>query len=173
MFGVNLSLAWKGFDFSMLWQGAGLYDINLKGSPDLTFPFYAGNTPITAMLNDSYVPQVDPENQWVPANTDARWPIYRTDNANRASTSYAASDFWLINGAYVRLKTVELGYTIPQEITGRVNIERCKVYVSGYNLLTYSALDFLDPEADTKPARTFGDYYPPVGTYNVGLLVQF
>jgi TonB-linked SusC/RagA family outer membrane protein len=173
MFGVNLSAAWKGFDFSMLWQGAGLYDINLKSSPDLTFPFYAGNTPNTAMLNDSYVPVADPENQWVPANTDARWPIYRTDNANRASPSYAASDFWLINGSYVRLKSVELGYTIPQKITQRVNLEKCKLYVSGYNLLTFSALDFLDPEADTSPARTFGDYYPPVGTYNLGLMIQF
>lgn len=173
MFGINMSLIWKGFDFSMLWQGAGLYDINLKGSPDLTFPFYAGNTPITAMLHDSYVPQVDPENQWVPANTNARWPIYRTDNANRASPSYAASDFWLINGSYIRLKSIELGYTIPQQITERVKIERCKIYVSGYNVLTYAALDFLDPEADTKPARTFGDYYPPVGTYNMGLLIQF
>lgn len=172
-YGVNLSLAWKGINFGMLWQGAGAYDFNLRRSPDLTLPFYAGNTPTTAMYYDSYVPAVSGENQWVPANTSARWPIYRTDNYNRSHSSFKNSDFWLINGAYVRLKSIELGYTIPENITERAGIERCKIYVSGYNLLTFSQLDFLDPEADTSPSRVFGLYYPPVGTYNMGVVVQF
>jgi TonB-linked SusC/RagA family outer membrane protein len=170
-FGVNLSLAWKGFDLSMLWQGAGLYDINLRSSPDLAQPFYAANTPQTAMLTDSYVPVH--EKQWLPVNTNARWPLYRTDNYNRSHVSYSASDFWLINGSYMRLKNAELGYTIPRRITQKAKIDRCKIYVSGSNLLTFSALKFMDPEIDTSPARTLGDYYPPVGTYNAGLLIQF
>lgn len=173
MYGINLSAAWKGINFSMLWQGAGLYDLNLRRSPDMTLPFYAGNTPITAMLHDSYVPVTEAENQWLPPNTDARWPRYRTDNYNRSHSSYAFSDFWLINGSYIRLKTVELGYTLPQNITQRVGIESCKIYVSGFNLLTFSALDFMDPEIDTSPSRLFGLYYPPVGTYNMGLSLQF
>ncbi|MFC5410279.1 SusC/RagA family TonB-linked outer membrane protein [Larkinella bovis] len=170
-FGVNLSVAWKGFDFSMLWQGAGLYDINLRSSPDLSQPFYAANTPLTDMLTDSYVPVM--ENQWLPVNTSARWPLYRTDNYNRSHVSYSASDFWLINGSYMRLKNAELGYTIPRHITQKIKVDRCKVYLSGSNLLTFSALKFMDPEIDTSPARTLGDYYPPVGTYNAGLLIQF
>ena len=139
----------------------------------MTLPFYAGNTPITAMLHDSYVPVTEAENQWLPPNTDARWPRYRTDNYNRSHSSYSFSDFWLINGSYIRLKTVELGYTLPQNITQRVGIESCKIYVSGFNLLTFSALDFMDPEIDTSPSRLFGLYYPPVGTYNMGLSLQF
>jgi hypothetical protein len=172
MYGFNASLSWKGFDFNMLWQGAGVFDFNLRDSPDLTMPFYAGNTPITALLNDAYVPEGNP---WLPANTNARWPIYRTDNYNRSHVSYTNSnaDFWLINGSYIRLKSVELGYTIPKKIIGKWGIDNCKIYLSGYNLLTFSALDFLDPEADSSPARTMGDYYPPVGTYNVGVLLQF
>jgi hypothetical protein len=172
-YGVNLSVGWKGINFGMLWQGAGLYDIDLTKSPDLTLPFYAGNTPTTAMLNNSYVPVVKEGTQWLPPNTNARWPLYRTDNFNRASPSFDPSDLWLLNGKYIRLKTVELGYTLPEKITQRAGIERCKFYVSGYNLLTFSAVDFLDPEADTKPARLFGLYYPPVGTYNLGVVVQF
>jgi hypothetical protein len=125
------------------------------------------------MLNDSYVPVAEAENQWLPANTDARWPRYRTDNYNRSHASYGFSDFWLIDGSYIRLKNVELGYTIPRRITEKWRIGQCKLYVSGYDLLTFSALDFLDPEADTETARTFGDYYPPVGTYNAGILLQF
>ena len=172
-FGMNMSVSWKGINLGMLWQGAGLYDINLRNSPDLTLPFYAGNTPITAMLNDAYVPDVEAENQWLPANTNARWPRYRTDNYNRSHASYGFSDFWLMNGRYLRLKSLEVGYTLPQTITRKAGIQTCKIYLSGYNLLTFSEVDFLDPEADTNPARVFGVYYPPVGTYNMGVLIQF
>lgn len=172
-YGVNLSANWKGIDLGMLWQGAGLYDFNLLNSPDLTLPLYAGNTPTTAMLRNSYVPVTSAENQWLPANTGARWPRYRTDNYNRGHTSFAFSDFWLISGSYLRLKTMEVGYTLPAALTRKWSIQKCRIYLSGSNLLTFSNLDFLDPEADTSPARTFGDYYPPVGSYNVGLLLQF
>jgi len=172
-YGLNLSFNWKGFDVGMLWQGAGLYDFNLLNSPDLTLPLYAGNTPNMAMLKDSYVPVTSAEDQWLPANTNARWPRYRTDNYNRGHSSYRFNDFWLINGSYLRLKNLEIGYTLPVSLTRKWAIDKCKIYVSGSNLLTFSQLDFLDPEADTSPARTFGDYYPPVGSYNIGLLLQF
>jgi len=66
-----------------------------------------------------------------------------------------------------------LGYTLPTNLTRKLGIDRCKFYVSGYNLLTFSEIDYLDPEADTGAARSFGSYYPPVGTYNIGLLLQF
>ena len=172
-FGLNLSASWKGFDMSMLWQGAGMYDFNLLNAPDLTIPFYSNNSPTTAMLYNSYVPVVEPENQWLPPNTNARWPRYRTDNFSRSHPSFGFSDFWLINGRYVRLKNLEIGYTIPAGMSKKLGMSKCKLYVSGSNLLTFSALDFIDPEADTSPARTFGDYYPPTGSYNAGLLIQF
>lgn len=171
MFGINMSAAWKGIDLSLLFQGAGAYDFNLRSAPDYTYVFYAGNTPMTQMLNDAYVP----ENKWLPTNiTDVKFPRYRTDGTNRAHPNFNTnSDYWLINGAYLRLKNIELGYTLPKTITQKWNIEKCKFYVSGYNLLTFSEIDFVDPEIDTSAARVMGDYYPPVGTYNIGLLLQF
>ena len=167
-----MSVAWKGLELAMLWQGAGDYDINLRNSPDLTIPFYADDNPQVSMLKDSYVPEGNP---WLPANTThAKWPIYRGQTSNRANPSYAYnSQLWLINGAYLRLKSLELGYTIPKNYTSRVGLNSCKLYVSAYNLLTFSALKFIDPEIDTHAVTTFGDYYPPVGTYNIGLLLQF
>ncbi|HMF71945.1 MAG TPA: TonB-dependent receptor [Flavitalea sp.] len=172
-YGINMSVSWKGFNFSMLWQGAGMYDIFLLNSPDLTLPFYAGNTPITSMLHESYIP----ENPWVPANTgaNAKRPLFRTDNYNREHPSFTwdYSDFWLISGAYIRLKQMELGYTLPQNLTRKVGMDRLKIYVAGFNLLTFSAVDYLDPEADTSPALDFGLYYPPVGTYSAGIQLQF
>jgi TonB-linked SusC/RagA family outer membrane protein len=169
-YGLNMSLSWKSFDFSMLWQGAGLYDFRLNNAPDYRVPFYAGNTPFTYMLTDSYVPEGNP---WLPANTDAKFPLYRTDSYNRTHSSYTFSDFWLINGAYIRLKTIELGYTLPGGLLGKWGIDQCKLYLSGYNILTFSALDYMDPEIDTSAARVMGDYYPPVGTYNLGVILKF
>jgi hypothetical protein len=155
----------------MFWQGAGLFDYNLSSAPDYRLPFYAGNTPFTFMLNDAYVPEGNP---WLPANTEnVKFPLYRTDNYNRSHSSYSASDFWLVNGAYVRLKSIEFGVTLPKTILGKLGFEQCKLYVSGYNVLTFSALDYMDPEIDTSAARVMGDYYPPVGTYNVGIVLKF
>jgi len=172
-YGINLTVAWKGFNFAMLWQGAGMYDVFLLNSPDVTLPFYAGNTPITSMLTESYIP----DNPWLPSNTgaNAKRPLFRTDNYNREHPSFGwdYSDFWLISGAYVRLKQMELGYTLPQKLTRKVGIDRLKIYVAGFNLLTFSAVDYMDPEVDTNPALDFGLYYPPVGTYNAGIQLQF
>jgi len=173
MYGINMSVAWKGIDFSMLWQGAGLYDFNLRNSPDLTIPFYAGGeTPQLSVLNDAYVPEGNP---WLPANTtNAKWPIYRGETNNRANPSYTYnSQLWLTNGAYIRLKSIDLGYTFSNHLTKKLGIDKCRIYVSGYNVLTFSVLKFVDPEIDTRPARTFADYYPPVGTYNLGIKLQF
>jgi len=155
----------------MLWQGAGLYDFNLRNSPDLTLPFYAGDQPTTYWAYDSYVP----DNPWYPSNTvNARWPRYRTDNGNRVHPNNTSnSDFWLINGNYLRLKTLEIAYNLPPSAVKFLHIKGCKIFVSGYNIFTLSKIDFLDPEANTSPGRTFGDYYPPVGTYSGGFVLQF
>lgn len=172
-YGMNMSLAWKAFEFNMLWQGAGLFDVNVVRAPDYRLPFYAGNTPFTFMLNEAYVPEGNP---WLPANTtNAKFPLYRTDQYNRGHPSYQTSDFWLTNGAYLRLKTIELGYTLPSSLFGKWGIDQCKFYLSGYNILTFSALTkfYMDPEIDTSTARVMGNYYPPVGTYNLGVLLKF
>ena len=171
MYGINMSLAWKGIDFSMLWQGAGDYDFNLLSARDYVLVWAGGNTPTTQMLKDSYVP----ENPWLPTKTtDVSFPLYRTLGTNKSHPSFTTtSDFWLINGAYVRLKNIELGYTLPANITRKVGIDKCKFYVAAYNLLTFSAVDFIDPEADTNASVDNGDYYPPVGTYSIGFVLQF
>jgi TonB-linked SusC/RagA family outer membrane protein len=170
-YGLNFDVSWKGFSISVLLQGAGLYDFNLRNSPDLTLPFYAGDQPTTFWAYDSYVP----ENPWYPTNTEnAKWPRYRTDNGNRAHPNNTSnSDFWLINGNYLRLKTLELAYNLPPSAVRFLHIKGCKLFISGYNIHTWSKIDFLDPEANTSPGRTFGDYYPPVGTYSGGFVLQF
>ena len=127
------------------------------------------NTPLTEWYYNSYTP----ENPWIPTNTtNARWPLWRTGPEN-GNQSYQSSEFWLINGSYLRLKNIDFGYSLPANLIKKLGIDNCRIYVSGYNVLTFSALDFLDPEVDTNPRRVFGDYYPPVGSYSVGLRMQF
>ena len=72
-----------------------------------------------------------------------------------------------MNGTYLRLKTVELGYNLPKNVINRLGIGNLKIYVSGYNVLTFSALDFFDPEIETT------DVYAPTKSYTFGLSLGF
>ena len=165
MYGLNIDAEWNGFDFSMLWQGAALFDVNLcgiysnSGIRDDTFytrPFYCdGNTPYYLV-----------EGAWRPDNPDAKYPRLSTGFRSNGGSS---SSWWVINGTYVRLKSLQLGYTLPAKWTQKVGIERVRAYVAGGNLLTFSHLDYLDPEM---PSVNQG-YYPQQRTYEFGLNVTF
>lgn len=163
MFGLNLAFDWRGFDFSALFQGAALCDQALMGfypnigwdDTQFTRPFYGGgNSPLELI-----------ENSWTPDNPNAKYP--------RLTTGYRynsyANTMWLYDGAYVRLKNVQIGYTIPKSICKYIGAEQLRIYVTGQNLLTFSHNPFLDPEA---PDVSNG-YYPQQKNYTVGLTVTF
>jgi hypothetical protein len=163
-YGLNGLLAWKGFEFFMGWQGAGLYGYNLRNT-EYAVPFNSDAAPIQHMLHDSYVPE---GNEWRPANTEARWPRLK------GGSSYSNQlQHWWINGAYIRLRQVQLSYNIPGQFVKRIGFENLSVFVSGYNLLTFSALDFIDPEIDTSPRQFMGNYHPQMGSYNFGVNLNF
>jgi len=83
--------------------------------------------------------------------------------------NYQSSSYWVKSGAYVRLKSLQLGYTLPDHIMKRSGFDRCRVYVSGQNLLTFSSLpNDIDPESPNDSR-----YYPQVRTFTFGLNVQF
>lgn len=165
MFAINGMISWKGIDFSMLWQGATGYDANY-GSGDLRVPFNGGNAPILEMYKYSYTP----ENDWgIPANLDPHpvFPRYYDYSYRTHNTSGTLNSFWLMNGTYIRLKTVDLGYNLPRNLIDRFGIKNLKLYVSGYNILTFSALDFFDPEMENTGV------YAPTKTYTFGLTLGF
>ena len=172
IYGIDFSLSWNNFDFMMLWQGAGLYTMNLRQHIQFTSPFWASNTPLMYMYENMYTP----ENPWMPANTEgATWPRYGTDAFNRSHTNYnRGSQFWLEDGAYVRLKNVQLGYNIPSGYLTPMGINNLKIYVSGYNLLTISKFkDIVDPEIHRSPAQEFGAYYPTMANMAFGVQMNF
>ena len=107
---------------------------------------------------------------WTENNTDAYWfrPYMDKGNKNKqVQTRY------LQNGSYLRFKTVQLGYTLPSNITTKARIQNMRVYVSGENLLTFTKLfAAFDPEA-TGGARANGYIYPLQKIISAGMTVTF
>jgi hypothetical protein len=101
----------------------------------------------------------DPSNQWIPG-----------EYAYGAHSAESDSKFGMQNGSYVRLKNIELGYTVPTQLSKRVNISKARFYFNGYNLLTFTAVKGIDPE---HPSEQNGYMYPLNKTLNFGAEITF
>ena len=144
MTGWNFNFSYKGFDLSMLFQGAWGYTLAVS---------YDSNT---ATYCDLYY---DPLH-----NADANAIVARP---NGAPTNSWASDFMYRDVAYLRLKNASFGYSLPSSIVKKVGIEKCRIYIAGMNLFTLSTVSKygVDPEA----GATVGYSYPQQYTISAGL----
>ncbi|MBQ5507001.1 MAG: TonB-dependent receptor, partial [Prevotella sp.] len=155
---INASLNWKGLDFSMLWVGADNTSRALNGY----FRDQFGST------NTSALAQWVADNSWTEDNPGAILP--RISFTNRVHNN-RDSRAWVIDSKYVRLKNVEIGYTINKpKFLPLLNYVR--VYASGQNLLTFADFKGNDPEAPGS-GLDFGVRYPMTRVYNFGLQVNF
>lgn len=167
MFGATFSAEWRGFDFTMFWQGGALSQFKL-GIFD-TQAFRQGQTEknVWAYFVDRWrkVDYTDPNSEWIagkyPAIRD-----YFSPNINGEE-----SNFWNNQGSYLRLKNIEFGYTIPKSITNKIDISNLRIYVSAYNLLTFSANKYIDPEQREGDWTMAG--YPQIRSFNCGLSLNF
>ena len=136
-FGINISLNYKGFYFSTLFQGSTRFDKLLETST-LT---QRGNLPVAFDHETDF---------WTPTNRDAQYPRLMSMPSDNASNNYyAQSDFWLINSSYLRMKDFQFGYDFKYKLLKNVSwLSRCKVGISGQNIFTISeATKYgLDPE---------------------------
>ena len=136
-FGFTYNLSWKGLDFSMFWQGVGKRDMMLRG--ELIEPFHE---------NYSYNIFKHQLDFWTPTNTDATWPRLAAPGSDSNKNNYrTGSDMQILDGKYMRLKNLVIGYTLPKSWSKKVGMEKLRVYVSGENLLTFSNNSFIDPES--------------------------
>jgi len=150
-YGINLGADYKHFDLSMFLQGVAKVDIH-------TLPIERAPTSTDGNFREEHL------NSWTPANTGADFPRLVNTLQN-----YQSSSYWVKSGAYLRLKSIQLGYTLPDHIMRRTGFDRCRLYVSGQNLLTFSSLpNDIDPESPNDSR-----YYPQVKTFTFGLNVQF
>ncbi|MFC4672607.1 SusC/RagA family TonB-linked outer membrane protein [Dysgonomonas termitidis] len=162
-FSFTLGGQWKFIDFNILFQGAAMSYIGY-GEQLLNPLSWDGNA--LEMLFDRWHP-VDPkQDPYAPTNTwvSGYYPYGKT----RAEET---SKFNLQSGAYLRLKSAEIGFTIPQNIVSdKLGVKNLRLYVNAYNLLTITGVKGLDPE---KPSETYGYLYPLNRTFNFGGSVTF
>jgi TonB-linked SusC/RagA family outer membrane protein len=171
-FGLTYDLEWKGFDFGFLIQGVGKRDMFLRG--ELVEPFHS---------NYSYVMYTHQLDYWTPTNTDARWPrLSSPGSASNTNNYQKSSDIYLFNAAYLRLKNIQLGYTLPKQISSRIGLQKCRFSVNAQNLFTLSNVSFIDPESTEFGSNmggtggsgaNSGRNYPTLKYYGFGLDLEF
>ncbi|SEL62369.1 SusC/RagA family TonB-linked outer membrane protein [Parapedobacter koreensis] len=163
-YGITGSLSYKGLDFFMLWQGAGM--ANVYYNEILRQPLWSGYDNTHDRFLDRWRP-VDPHANPYDQQTEfieGRYPMPGSPYPG------SESEFSVYNNRYIRLKNAELGYTLPATAIRWVGIRSARVSVGGYNLLTFSPVDFVDPE---HPQDQGGYMYPLNRTYNVSLSCKF
>jgi TonB-linked SusC/RagA family outer membrane protein len=162
-FGLNLGVNYKGFDLNALIQGAAGKWISYPEALAIPLAFANGNALEQFMDRwhpaDAAADPYNPNTQYIPGRF-----------ATTGSTYDANSLFAIQNAAYVRLKTITLGYSLPVNLIKRIGLQRARIYVNGYNLLTISGIKDVDAE---HPADSFGYVYPLNKTYNLGINVGF
>ena len=162
LLGFNYSLSWKNFDFSMFWQGAFGHDIMRINK--------------VWLYNNSggFNWHRDVLDRYTENNTDAE--LFRTDYDNNNNNT-RMSDWYISPGDYLRLKNIQIGYTLPQSITSIAKIDKLRVYAGVRDLLTITKYDGLDPEIaeDPDPLITGIDVssYPRPRVFIFGLNVIF
>ena len=167
-YGANLDFSWNGFDFNAQFTGGSLFDVSLTGT---YYNGYDDNTIWTQTFKEgANSPLYLVENAYSIDNPGGTFPRLTLGSPGHGGDNGLASTFWLRNGRYLRLKSAQLGYTLPSGLTGRVGIEKLRVFVQGSNLFTISGLpEGIDPES---PGVNNG-YYPQQRMIMGGITITF
>ena len=154
-FGLNLSFEYKGIDLNMLFQGVGKADGYVWGHS--IGSFYEGGS----------MPEIG-KDYWTPENRNAMFPRLAFNNSNNQQNS----SFWIKNAAYLRMKNLQLGYSLPKVWVSKIGISNLRLYASTDNLFTWSKFwKYFDVEA---PILTgYGNFYPIMRTTTIGLDIRF
>lgn len=164
IYGFGLSGGYKGFDVSCFFQGLAResFWIDLKK----TSPFVDTDDDGGVVSNNALL-SVYANDHWTETNQNpyALWPRF---SGTLVDNNYRTSTWFMRNGSFLRLKQLEVGYSIPEKVLHKFRVKTLRVYLSGTNLLTFSAFKLWDPEMAGN-----GIGYPVQRTYNVGLQLSF
>lgn len=155
-YGLNLNADWKGFDFNIFFQGVAgneVFDGTFRSDVS------SGNYP-SWMLG-----------RWTGEGTSNKYPRLALGD----DTNWQVSDLYVCDGSYFRLKNITLGYTLPQNLTRKVCIERLRVYVQAENLATWTKYWGFDPEISSGATSLGVDrgIYPQARTFTIGANISF
>lgn len=156
-YGINIDMAWKGIDLSMFFQGVGKRMVWLEGINGVPY----------------YEPWYDPAkyfygNTWAEDNRNAKYPRL-TFNSDVIRWNYKVSDQRLVNAAYLRLKNIQIGYTLPKKFVEKLRMQKFRVYFSGSDLFEFDQMPGgYDPEDPKNAAQ-----YPFTRFYSFGANITF
>jgi hypothetical protein len=180
-YGFNASLNYKGFDFQVFFQGAeGNKVYNYLSQNKLEADGY-GSVLGTSMRNVFYPVHEDPNDPnspWINGMPGSDGSIPNPTATGSVYNKDASSRF-VESAAYLRLKNIQLGYTLPRHITDKIGVERLRIYIGGSNLLTFTKYKGYDPEVgagvDSQVNNSGRDYgnFPQARTLLVGLNMNF
>jgi hypothetical protein len=170
-YGFTVGASWKNVDLVMVFQGAA--QVYYRYTETLAEPLSFGDAGTMTQFWNRWHPLdpnadiYDPSTVWVPGYY-ALTGTQPADNSTRA----------IQNASYLRLKTIELGYTLPESLFKHIGIKGLRVYVSGYNLLTFTSLRDMDPEHPGGEGGAVGNSvdtykYPINKTFNIGASIKF
>ena len=165
-YGINLSLAYKGFDFKADLSGGSMYSYNQEW--EMRNPYQNTGNLLKVFYDDRWhrSDPLDLNSAWVAGKFPAlRFNDSGHNNYNKQST------FWLTNMSYLRLRTMEIGYTLPKELTEKAKIQKARFYVNTYNLFSFDQLKKLGVEPEIMD--TNGLQYPQNRLVNLGVNLSF
>jgi TonB-linked SusC/RagA family outer membrane protein len=165
-FGINLSVAWKGFDARADFSGGSGYSFNRNY--ELRNPYQNGGNLLGDIYKDRWHREdpFDLNSKWIPG----KYPALRFNNGGHSNYGNN-STFWLINVHYLRARTLELGYTVPKNILSKAKIEKARFYINGYNLFSLDNMHNVGIDAEITDDN--GLTYPQSKYVNVGFELSF
>lgn len=148
-FGISINLEYKGFYFSTLFQGSTAFNLYIPGEAAMQ----TGQSGVLPVMFDY---QTD---TWTPENTGALYPRLMSNTNLNANNNFLSSDFWLINGSYLRMKDFQLGYDLKYSLLKKVTwLSKAKIGIAGQNIFTLSAAKKYGMDPETASTTGFG--YP-------------
>jgi len=165
IYGIGLSAVWKGVDINMHFQGAGKSTYFINGPSVYMFSEGDWGNILKDMANSDRWISADISGNMATENPNAAYPrLSYGGNSN----NHRPSSFWLQDGSYLRLKTLEIGYTLPKDLISRVKAGNIRVFFIGTNLITWSGFKMWDPEMGSADGRK----YPLSKTCLVGVTIK-
>lgn len=162
MFGLPIGFQYKGLDMSFLFQGATNASVLLNGPAVYDFPLFDSDK--YGKVKKMHL------NRWTPETAEtATYPaLHSTNNDNNKN---ASSSLFLYDASYVRLKNVEIGYTLPKSTIRIAGLQNVRIYIQGLNLLTFDGLDDVDVDPETGDGN--GSWYPIQRVFNFGIDITY
>jgi TonB-linked SusC/RagA family outer membrane protein len=153
VYGISPAFEYNNFDFNMMIQGQARV-------AQLVMPE-------SGTIGNFFSSWAD--NRWSPDNINGTYPRVDTRTSSSINAGLNVNNFWLDNTAFLRIKSVELGYTLPASLISRLHIQKTRIYSNVSNLFTFTKVKDYDPEGTSQTAQ----FYPQLRLYNIGVNITF